>query len=97
LTGLWGVIALLGLTPLEGAPLDAKGQATGRPKTGQGNLPQIGVSGWSDANEDSGQAITFMFSRTGSTSGPLEVGYTVGGTATPGATTQVWQARRRSA
>jgi hypothetical protein len=43
LTGLLGLIGSLGLAPLEGGPLDGRGDAVGRPKSGQGNLPQVSI------------------------------------------------------
>jgi len=81
---LAGVVAI---GPLLGADTDqAKPSSTGsiRLTAGQENLPEVGVSVSSSVNEDSGQVVNIAFSRTGSTSGPLEVAYTVGGTATPG-------------
>jgi ELWxxDGT repeat protein len=73
--------------PLLGADTDqAKPSSTGliRLTAGQGNLPEVGVSASLSVNEDAGQVVNFTFQRTGSTSGSLEVAYTVGGTATPG-------------
>jgi hypothetical protein len=45
-------------------------------------LPQISVSGMSSVDE--GGAVTYTFTRTGNTDAPLEVRYTVGGTAAAG-------------
>ena len=65
----------------------AKPSGTGsiRLKSGQGNLPEVGVSvSSSSVNEGSDQPVNFAFSGTGSTTGTLEVAYTVVGSATPG-------------
>jgi ELWxxDGT repeat protein len=81
---LAGVVAI---GPLLGADTDqVTPSSTGsiRLTAGQENLPEVGVSVSASVNEDSGQVVNIAFSRTGSTSGPLEVAYTVGGTATPG-------------
>jgi ELWxxDGT repeat protein len=83
----WCLAGLAAAGPLLGAETDrAKPSSTGsiRLKSGQGNLPEVGVYSSSQVNEDAGQPVNFYFSRTEVSSGTLEVAYTVGGTATPG-------------